>query len=121
VSREKVLVVGLGEVGRALFELLKESGRFEVYGFDLDANKMREIGQSAVLPEKVDVMHVCFPCAGKEEFVGSVVGYVGRFKPRLLWIALWRLGRLWRCMSVVVAVVLWRIRLFAECIRVWSI
>jgi len=84
VSREKVLVVGLGEVGRGLFELLKESGRFEVYGFDLDANKMREIGQSAVLPEKVDVMHVCIPCASKEEFVESVVGYVGRFKPRLV-------------------------------------
>ena len=50
MSREKVLVVGLGEVGRTLFELLKESGRFEVYGFDFDANKMREIGQSAVLP-----------------------------------------------------------------------
>ena len=84
MSREKVLIVGLGEVGRALFELLKESGRFEVYGFDLDANKMREIGQSAVLPEKVDVMHVCIPCASKEEFVKSVVSYVGRFKPSLV-------------------------------------
>ena len=84
MSREKVLVVGLGEVGRTLFELLKESGRFEVYGFDLDANKMREIGQCAVLPERVDVMHVCIPCASKEEFVESIVGYVGRFKPSLV-------------------------------------
>ena len=29
-------------------------------------------------------MHVCIPCASKEEFVESVVGYVGRFKPRLV-------------------------------------
>jgi UDP-N-acetyl-D-mannosaminuronate dehydrogenase len=51
MAKEKVLVVGLGEVGRPLFELLKESGKFEVYGFDLDAEKMRSIGQSEdVLP-----------------------------------------------------------------------
>jgi len=80
---EKVLVVGLGEVGRPLFELLRESGRFEVYGFDVDADKMREIGQPA-LPDQVDVMHVCIPCVFKGEFVRGVVGYVERFKPKLV-------------------------------------
>ena len=30
LTEEKVLVVGLGEVGRTLFELLKESEKFEV-------------------------------------------------------------------------------------------
>ncbi|MEM3700274.1 MAG: GDP-mannose dehydrogenase [Candidatus Bathyarchaeia archaeon] len=82
--KEKVLVVGLGEVGRALFELLRESGRFEVYGFDLDADKMRRAGQTGVLPSEVDVMHVCIPCVGKEEFVENVVGYVKRFEPKLV-------------------------------------
>jgi UDP-N-acetyl-D-mannosaminuronate dehydrogenase len=83
--KERVLVVGLGEVGRPLFELLRESGKFEVYGFDLDAEKMREVGQSEdVLPHAVDVMHVCIPCFDKEDFVNSVVGYVGRFKPKLV-------------------------------------
>ena len=78
-------VVGLGEVGRPLFELLKESGNFEVYGFDLDANKMRDAGQSEdVLPHAVDVMHVCIPCVDKEDFVNSVMDYVGRFKPKLV-------------------------------------
>jgi UDP-N-acetyl-D-mannosaminuronate dehydrogenase len=85
MAKEKVLVVGLGEVGRPLFELLKESGKFKVYGFDLDAEKMRDIGQSEdVLPYAVDVMHVCIPCVDKGEFVNSVVGYVGRFKPKLV-------------------------------------
>jgi UDP-N-acetyl-D-mannosaminuronate dehydrogenase len=79
------LVVGLGEVGRPLFELIRESGKFEVYGFDLDAEKMRSIGQSEdTLPPAVDVMHVCIPCVDKEDFVNSVVGYVGRFKPKLV-------------------------------------
>jgi UDP-N-acetyl-D-mannosaminuronate dehydrogenase len=32
----------------------------------------------------VDVMHVCIPCVDKEDFVNSVVGYVGRFKPKLV-------------------------------------
>jgi len=83
--KERVLVVGLGEVGRPLFELLRESGMFEVYGFDLDAEKMRSVGQSEdVLPHTVDVMHVCIPCVDKEDFVKSVVGYVGRFKPKLV-------------------------------------
>jgi len=83
--KERVLVVGLGEVGRPLFELLRESGKFEVYGFDLDSEKMRSVGQSEdVLPPAVDVMHVCIPCVDKEDFVNSVVGYVGRFKPKLV-------------------------------------
>ena len=83
--KERVLVVGLGEVGRPLFELLRESGKFEVFGFDLDAEKMRSVGQSEdVLPHAVDVMHVCIPCFDKEDFVKSVVGYVGRFKPKLV-------------------------------------
>jgi UDP-N-acetyl-D-mannosaminuronate dehydrogenase len=83
--KEKVLVVGLGEVGRPLFELIRESGKFEVYGFDLDAEKMRSIGQSEdALPPAVDIMHVCIPCVDKEDFVNSVVGYVGRFKPKLV-------------------------------------
>jgi UDP-N-acetyl-D-mannosaminuronate dehydrogenase len=83
--KEKVLVVGLGEVGRPLFELIRESGKFEVYGFDLDAEKMRSVGQSEdALPPAVDVMHVCIPCVDKEDFVNSVVGYVGRFKPKLV-------------------------------------
>jgi UDP-N-acetyl-D-mannosaminuronate dehydrogenase len=83
--KEKVLVVGLGEVGRPLFELIRESGKFEVYGFDLDAEKMRSVGQSEdVVPPAVDVMHVCIPCVDKEDFVNIVVGYVERFKPKLV-------------------------------------
>ncbi|MGB9741533.1 MAG: GDP-mannose dehydrogenase [Candidatus Bathyarchaeia archaeon] len=80
--REKVMVVGLGEVGLPLFELLKESGQFEVYGFDLDKKKMEEIEQ-AEFPESFDVMHVCIPCVDQSKFVGDVVGYLRRFNPKL--------------------------------------
>ena len=83
--KEKVLVVGLGEVGLPLYELLKECGKFLVYGFDIDEEKMREVGQSrSGLPSEVDVMHVCIPCFSRDEFVDVVVGYVERFKPKLV-------------------------------------
>ena len=36
MAKERVLVVGLGEIGRTLFELLKENAAFTVYGLDLD-------------------------------------------------------------------------------------
>jgi len=84
MAREKVLVVGLGEVGRSLFELLRDCGKFEVYGFDLNAEKMRELGLPAVLPSKVDIMHICIPCVDIEKFVSDVAGYVERFKPKLV-------------------------------------
>ncbi|MEM0357293.1 MAG: GDP-mannose dehydrogenase [Candidatus Bathyarchaeia archaeon] len=84
MTAEKVLVVGLGEVGRPLFELLKESGKFDVYGYDLDKEKMRNIGQSNAIPEVFDVIHVCIPCHDKNEFVENVADYVERFKPKLV-------------------------------------
>jgi len=80
---EKVLVVGFGEVGRPLYELLKESDKFLVYGFDVDEAKMSSIAQKGV-PNEVDVMHICIPCGNQDEFVNVVAGYVKRFKAKLL-------------------------------------
>jgi UDP-N-acetyl-D-mannosaminuronate dehydrogenase len=80
---EKVLVVGLGEVGLPLYELLKECGKFLVYGFDVDETKMSSIAQGNI-PEEVDVMHICIPCNSQNKFMNVVVGYVKRFKPKLL-------------------------------------
>lgn len=82
MPKEKVLVVGLGEVGRSLFELLKESEQFSVYAFDIDEKKMRQIEQKTP-PERVDVMHVCIPCVDQKKFVNTVVSYAERFKPKL--------------------------------------
>ncbi len=83
MTKEKALIIGLGEVGRPLFELMRESERFIVYGFDMDSKKMREVGQEK-LPNEVDVMHVCIPCSSRDEFVNVVVGYVKQFKPKLV-------------------------------------
>jgi UDP-N-acetyl-D-mannosaminuronate dehydrogenase len=77
-----VLVVGLGDVGRSLFELLKESRKVEVYGWDVDKEKMQHIRQGD-LPREVGVLHICYRCSGQEEFVNTSVDYVRRFRPEL--------------------------------------
>jgi UDP-N-acetyl-D-mannosaminuronate dehydrogenase len=85
LPKETVLVIGLGEVGRPLFELLKESGSFIVHGYDLDEAKMSQVGQHKKdLPEKADVMHVCIPCANQKKFVSTVANYAKQFKPKLV-------------------------------------
>jgi len=80
---EKVLVVGLGEVGLPLYKLLRECGKFLVYGFDVNEARMSSIEQKGV-PDKVDVIHICIPCFNQDEFVNVVVGYAKRFEPKLL-------------------------------------
>jgi UDP-N-acetyl-D-mannosaminuronate dehydrogenase len=85
MANEKVLVLGLGEIGRTLFELLKEGKGFDVYGLDLDEDKMRVTNQvRSKLPSEVNTMHVCLPCPTQQTFVDTVVNYVNQFKPRLL-------------------------------------
>jgi UDP-N-acetyl-D-mannosaminuronate dehydrogenase len=85
LAKETVLVVGLGEIGRTLFELLQENAVFTVYGLDLDETKMRATRQEpSKLPKKVDTMHICLPCKNQEKFVATVAGYAKRFKPKLL-------------------------------------
>jgi len=83
LPKETVLVVGLGEVGHALFELFKESGKFDVYGFDLSKEKMQSITGTTGLPKDVDVMHICYPCTKQEKFIETTVDYVGKVKPKL--------------------------------------
>jgi UDP-N-acetyl-D-mannosaminuronate dehydrogenase len=83
--KEDVLIVGLGEIGRPIFEIMEASGKFRVYGLDIDEAKMRELRQfTENVPENVDVMHVCIPCASQKKFVKDVITYTQRFKPKLL-------------------------------------
>jgi UDP-N-acetyl-D-mannosaminuronate dehydrogenase len=85
MTKEVVLVIGLGEIGLPTYELLKESGRFTVYGLDIDEKKMREIGQSSAnLPKKTDILHICILCSDDAKFVKTVADYVKRFAPKLV-------------------------------------
>src|SRR5208282_598409 len=67
-----VVVVGLGEVGRPLFELLSKSHR--TVGVDI-APVGEEVGET-------DFLHVCYPfqIGG---FVAETVRYIKRFQPKI--------------------------------------
>ena len=83
MAKEKVLIVGLGEVGQTLYELFTESGKFNVYGLDADKNKTKSVAGNREPPKTVDVMHICFGCGKQQNFVQTTVGYMKRVKPKL--------------------------------------
>jgi UDP-N-acetyl-D-mannosaminuronate dehydrogenase len=66
----KILVIGLGEVGKPLMELIQE--RFDVVGIDINPVEFHE---------KCDVMHICFPFANN--FVDQCVAYINKYQPSL--------------------------------------
>jgi UDP-N-acetyl-D-mannosaminuronate dehydrogenase len=72
-TSERIVVVGLGEVGRPLLELLGR--RFDVVGVDVDTEARDDSAP-------VSVMHVCFPFE-IDDFVGETARYIERFAPRL--------------------------------------
>jgi len=74
--KEKVLIIGLGEVGHALFGLFKENEKFDVYGFDSDEQKMRNAAGYVELPEIIDVMHICYSYKEQEKFMQATLDYI---------------------------------------------
>lgn len=69
---ERIIVVGLGEVGKPLFELL--SAQYNVVGVDI-APPIEPI-------TGISVLHICYPFEIKD-FVGECVRYIDLFKPEL--------------------------------------
>lgn len=72
IDEKNVVVVGLGEVGRPLFELLCK--HYHVIGVD--------VAPFSGAKGKIDVLHICFPFE-VEDFVGESVRYIELFKPAL--------------------------------------
>ena len=69
-KKQKVVVVGLGEVGKPLFELA--SRHHDVLGVDIEPPK------NGV--DNVDILHICFPYEIKD-FIGETARYIDLFKP----------------------------------------
>lgn len=72
VKQDHVVVVGLGEVGRPLFELLSQ--HYRVTGVDISPPS-DPIGA-------VDILHVCYPFEIRD-FVGETARYIDIFRPNL--------------------------------------
>ena len=71
VKKTKVVVAGLGEVGKPLFDLL--STEHDVIGVDISPPERIE---------QADILHVCFPFQIKD-FIGEAARYIDLFKPAL--------------------------------------
>ena len=85
MTKERVLIIGLGEIGHALFALFNDAKKsFTVYGLDLDQIKMQELGQGRKnIPGQIDTIHICLPCSNQQNFADITVGYIEEFKPKL--------------------------------------
>ena len=66
----KILVIGLGEVGKPLMEVIQE--RFDAIGMDINPVEFNE---------KCDVMHICFPF--HNNFIDQCVKYMKKYQPAL--------------------------------------
>jgi UDP-N-acetyl-D-mannosaminuronate dehydrogenase len=70
---KQIVIAGLGEVGKPLYQLISE--RCNTVGIDVDTPADR-IGP-------VEVLHICFPFQ-IEDFVGEVSRYADIFRPELI-------------------------------------
>ena len=66
------LVIGLGEIGRPLMEVLRKAHRVE--GIDLPPRDV---------PGPIDLMHVCYP-GDISDFAGETAQYTRRYEPAIV-------------------------------------
>ena len=71
-NNTKTLVVGLGEVGGALAEVLEQT--HPILRHDIER---REFG------DPIGVMHICIPFVSRAQFEPLAIEYIRRFKPEL--------------------------------------
>jgi len=72
MGNAKTLVVGLGEVGGALAEVLERTQA--VLRHDLEPRQFAD---------PIGVMHLCIPYLSRSQFESAAIGYIERFSPEL--------------------------------------
>lgn len=71
---EKVLIVGLGETGKPMYDHIKNCGHYKAIGYDSKA--------SCPLPDyPVEYLHICIPYS--ENFSKIVIDYIRKYQPKL--------------------------------------
>ncbi len=79
---ERILIIGLGEVGSAIYEIAREVGKHEVYGYDIDP--LKSVDELKRIPRPVHYLHICIPFIDLETFVAAVSVYARDFHPKLI-------------------------------------
>ncbi|MFH1317229.1 MAG: hypothetical protein ABII01_06945 [Candidatus Woesearchaeota archaeon] len=70
---KNVIIIGTGEIGSALIELLDESGKYKVFKKDIEP---------VHIDEPIDIMHICIPFF--DNFNDIVINYINEYKPKLV-------------------------------------
>ena len=70
---KNVLVVGVGEIGSAIIELLNDSKSYKVFKKDIEDIKIED---------EIDIMHICIPYF--DNFDDIVVNYIDKYNPELV-------------------------------------
>jgi len=78
---KNILVVGLGEIGRPIFEMLNQQKSWKVFGYDRDEKKTTHDFDD--IP-KIYILHICIPCVDVKKFINTVGDLVCGFEPKLL-------------------------------------
>lgn len=71
-SRDKVVVVGLGEIGRPLLQAISKNN--DALGIDIEP--------PANLPMHIQILHICYPFEVKD-FIAETARYIEQFEPAL--------------------------------------
>jgi UDP-N-acetyl-D-mannosaminuronate dehydrogenase len=80
MNKTKDIVVGLGEIGNPLLQLMSKKNL--VLGYDLNKKLMDDKKFVKYLPLGVSFMHICIPFT--KNFVAIVLGYYKKFKPKCI-------------------------------------
>ena len=69
------LVLGYGEVGKAIYEVL--SSVYTTHAYDPK--------YTGLPPQNhYNTLHICYPCPDRAEFISKTRAYINRFKPKLV-------------------------------------
>ena len=79
---KKVLVVGLGEIGLPIYQIIARSQKFELYGIDKSDDK--NISDPDKIFRPIDYLHICVPCSNQQSFKNIVLDYVCKYEPSVV-------------------------------------
>ncbi|MBT4935419.1 Gfo/Idh/MocA family oxidoreductase [Candidatus Woesearchaeota archaeon] len=72
VKMKNVLIVGFGEIGKSMYNVIDETKKFTLFKKDVEPLELHQ---------EIDVMHVCVPFF--DNFVDIVSEYINQYKPKL--------------------------------------
>lgn len=75
VSKSTTVLIGLGEIGRPLFNLIAKAENGKTIGVDI---------QPVEIIGPIGIMHICIPFQLERNFIATVTAYAKNYKPKVI-------------------------------------